>query len=117
MEYIKRIIKEIFSSVDTYFLVRQYFFSIAVFLFIVFSNPFNLKGFIFILLSTILYPFARITFDYAFSFLLGNTTFVLPVILMFFIKIAEFVFLYAFSMFIAPISIIFILIRNRVLNK
>lgn len=119
MEHIKRIIKEIFSSVDTYFLVRQYFFSIAVFLFWIFekSNVFNLKEFLFILLSTILYPFARITFDYVFSFLFGNTTFIFPIILMFFIKIAKFVLLYSFSIFIAPISIVFILIQNRVSNK
>lgn len=117
MENVKKIIKEIFSSVDRTFLFRQYFFAIVFFLIMMFGNFPSFSVLILLIINTILYPFARITFDSAFSFLIGNQIFILPIFLMFFIKIVKFILIYLFAIFIAPISIIYILMRNRIPNK
>ncbi|MCJ8342837.1 MAG: hypothetical protein MJH09_08330 [Cetobacterium sp.] len=117
MENIKKIIKEILTSIDKTFLFRQYFFAI-VFFFIMSSMGINsFYGYIVLIINTILYPFAVLTFDSAISFIMDNQVFILPVFLMIFVKILKFCLIYVFTILIAPISIIYILIRNRIPNK
>lgn len=120
MENLKKLIKELFQSVDKYFLTRQYFFAIIITLFIlkVESDDFSLLLLIYTTISMILYPFAKLTFNSAFSFIFGeNMIILLPLPLMILVKIAVSLLLYGFAIIIAPASMVYILIRNRYVCK
>lgn len=120
MDSVKKIIKELFQSVDKYYLCREYFFAIILYLFTmngvlmggVLSNLFSPVALL-SAINTILYPFAKLTLSLVCSFVLGNQIIILPLPVMFIGKIIISFFIYVFSIFISPISIGYILIRNR----
>ena len=119
MENINKIIIELFKSVDKYFLFRQYFFVIILYIYVMKCNLINNMGsnlFPFILYNTInaiLYPFAKLTFKGICSFIFGNKMIVLPFPIMIIFNLIISLFIYLFTLIIAPLSIGYILIRNR----
>lgn len=116
MEAIKRIV----GTVDRTYLVRAYIiggiFFVLWFLFIKAGAQDPIGFVIYILLgliTTALFPFAKLTWDELWRFAFGNTMFILPIIFLYPAKIVINALLWIFAFLIAPLGILYLAFRTR----
>ncbi|MCC0700333.1 hypothetical protein KGF42_13125 [Clostridioides sp. ZZV15-6383] len=113
---VKSILKEIFVSLNMKYLIKSYIISAVLTLIFLSSNIPSVGMFIIIMANAILFPFSALVYDDLFSLMMGNTLFIMPIVFIFLWKLIKVILLYTFAIFIAPLGIAYILIRNRVVK-
>lgn len=109
------LIKKIFSGVDRQYLVKSYIIS---FLFTAFLVNLSSEGAgypmppVLLIISMVLFPFAAIVWDDLMNTLMGGHVIVLPLIFLVMWKMMKILFLFMFSILIAPIGILYIYFAN-----
>jgi len=68
------------------------------------SNP-PFYMYVYYIVSTLLYPYARFAYENSAGYILGNNIFILPLPLMLLLKAGTMVLCWSFSIIIAPISL------------
>src|SRR5699024_10036312 len=115
MNKLTRFIYNIFSGVNTSYLVKSYFFSIII-TYLIFIGPIadiGSKGMaVYTIICGILFPFASIVWDDLTVIIMGDLVIILPWPIMLFWKALKLIFLFLFTPFIAPIGLIYIYIAN-----
>jgi hypothetical protein len=68
-------------------------------------------------INLILFPFATVVWDDLISLMTGGMVFILPLPIMLIWKVVKIALLYMFTIVIAPIGIIYILLSNKLRNR
>lgn len=109
-------IKNIFSQLDNSYLIRHYLYGALVFSLLLIASP-NLPVIIFMVISLLLYPLAMIVYDGIVGTLMGNNTIVTSVLVAVIWGVIKTVVIFTFSIFIAPIGIGYLYLRNNSMAK
>lgn len=111
-------VKNIFKSMDNSWLIRHYLFSFAFLIVLTIngkdSQSFFPIGFLFFLLSSLLYPFAMFVYESLINLIVGDNLFILPLIPMLIWKFVRFVFIFILAIPIGVIGFIYLYLK---LNK
>ena len=67
----------------------------------------------FVILLAVLYPFSALIWDEFITMMIGQYAFLIPIPILIIMKIIKVFLLFMFSIFLAPLGILYILIRNR----
>jgi len=109
-----KLIQRIFAGVNKSYLFKSYVISFIIGGFFLYSGSFSdIVGVVWVIISTILFPFATIVWDDFINTMMNGYSFSFSIILMIIWKIAKVFILYIFAILIAPIGIIYILIATR----
>lgn len=65
-----------------------------------------------VVISTLLYPYARLAYESVIGFLLGNNTFYVNALLMLAIKLTTMLLCWGFALFVAPFGLIYLYFCN-----
>lgn len=115
------LIKKMFAGVDSNYLAKSYLISIAMLGLIIYSNAvgntnesFGVQLFtwIYVILATLLFPFATVVYDDLINLIMGGHVIVLHVVIMLIYKMVKIGLLYAFAPIIAPIGFAYVYFRN-----
>lgn len=112
-----QIIAKTFGGLTRQYYVRQFIFGLIfpLFFFLFFSREVDLISvgmIIFVVVSTLLYPYARFVYEGMMSFILGENIFFVNAILLIGWKFATMVFCWNFALFIAPIGLAYLYYRH-----
>ena len=116
MEKFKVTFKQMILSVETKFWLKYYIISLILSIALIYKEP----SFQFILLSVasfFLYPFAILLYDSIINLFFGETTMIVPIIILIPYVMLKTALLYVFSIFIGPIGIIFLFIYSNYFRK
>lgn len=115
MNKLTRFIYNIFSGVNTSYLVKSYFFSIII-TYLIFIGPIadiGSKGMaVYTIICGILFPFASIVWDDLTGVIMGDWAIIFPLPIMLFWKALKLIFLFLLTPLIAPIGLIYIYFAN-----
>jgi len=108
-------LSRLFNGIDRQYLIKSYIISIiCTFLLWQIQQGSHTTGLmIFCGISLILFPFATVVWDDFISLMTGGMVLILPLPIMLIWKIVKITILYMFTIIIAPIGIIYILLVNR----
>ncbi|MFP3721964.1 hypothetical protein SFC57_24165 [Niallia circulans] len=108
-------ITKLFNGIEKQYLIRTYIISIiCTYLFWQTQEANHTLGLlIFCGLNLILFPFATIVWDDFISLMTGGMVLILPLPIMIIWKLFKIAFLYIFTIVVAPIGIIYILLVNK----
>lgn len=96
-----------FGGLTAQYLFRQYVFGIvmAILLFIVIPKM-NFGIGVFIVINTLLYPYARFVYETIIDFIIGDHFFILPIPVLFMWKTFTMIMVWGFAIFIAPVGLL-----------
>ena len=124
MKTLKLGLKNLFGGLDTKFLIKYYVISIICFILLI--NGWSAQGGFGIILgfisviNTILFPFAIIIWDVflekVITLIFGESTFILPIYGVLIYKIFRILILYVCAFLVAPLGIIYVIIKNKLLK-
>lgn len=108
-----RMIKKLLGTLDPSYLIRHYLFGILVFGFMIYSRQhhLDLREIIYLTASLVLYPFSMFVYDNIVAFLLGDNILIQAVIVKVIWVTIRTLFIFLFSIFIAPIGILYLLYK------
>lgn len=114
MEFVRRI----FGSVDRTYLVRAYVIGGAIFALHAAFLSNNSNGmapgmWVYMALSTLLFPFSKLVWDELKTLLMGQNMVFMNALLLFFFKLIINVVLWAAAIIIAPLGILYLWARTR----
>lgn len=109
-------IRNIFGQFNLSYLIKSYIIS-AIMTYVCWNHVFvdnpSFPKFL-LIINLLLFPFATIIYDTIVDLLSGGTVFILPIPILIFYKLFKILFLYMFAILLAPIGIIFLYIRSRI---
>ena len=121
MKILKLGLKKLFGGLDTKFLIKHYVISIICCIILI--NGWSAKGGFGVLLglviaiNTILFPFSIIFWDVflekIITLVFGDSTFILPIYGVLIYKILKILILYTCTFLVAPLGIIYVIIKNK----
>lgn len=111
----KHFITTVFRSLEPSYVVRQYVFGGILVGLLLFGSGGNIAPYLwrFSFISLILYPFAMFVYDSLVGLFMGETVFFANWFLVLIYSIAKIIFVFSFSIVIAPFGILYLYIRNR----
>ncbi|MEG2812809.1 MAG: hypothetical protein RR912_09920 [Clostridium sp.] len=110
-------VKKIFGSVDIGYLIKSYIFSIIM-IYLCLNDIDKSPSVVFVaILNGILFPFSALLWDTLSDLIMGNNMIILPLPMMLVWKFIKIFLLYIFAIIIAPLGIIYIIIRNKYFER
>lgn len=93
--------------------IRHFIFGVlisAFFIYISMQNPSGMKvvNVIFFIINALLYPYARFVYEQIISFIMGENVFFINAIVMLMAKVITMCLCWIFSIFIAPVGLIYL---------
>ncbi|PAE96719.1 hypothetical protein CHH70_01030 [Shouchella clausii] len=109
----------LFNGIDRQYLVKSYIISIVcTFLFWQIQDGNQSLGLIiFCGINLVLFPFATVVWDDFISLMTGGISIELPLLIFLMWKVFKIAILYVFTIIIAPLGIIYVLIANKLGNR
>lgn len=109
------IIQSMFKSIDLSYFIRHYLFSLTltILLYTISSTHASISFYIFLGLSFICYPFARIVYDTFIYFLMGDTVLIESILFSMSWFIIKTSLLFILSPLLAPIGLLILLIASQ----
>lgn len=109
----KEIIKKTFGGLTTQYYFRNLFFGLIITAFILYmeinaNRPTEWLFYLFILLSTFLYPYSRFVYENIVNFVMGQNTFFVNAFLLIFVKFITIMICWFFAIFIAPMGLAYL---------
>ncbi|KQU86728.1 hypothetical protein ASC78_03935 [Variovorax sp. Root318D1] len=106
-----------FGGLSRAYYLRQLVFSLcfaAFFFFVASRSPhaMTISMVIFLVVNTLLYPYARFVYEGVVGFVLGENTFYVNAILMLFVKALTMLLCWTFALFIAPVGLIYLYVHH-----
>lgn len=103
------VIQKTLGGLSLQYYFRHFFFGLLISGFVVFmslnsSHPTQIGMWLFIVISTFLYPYARFVYESIADFIMGSNVFFVNAIAMLITKFISMIMCWAFSLFIAPIG-------------
>lgn len=107
------VIEKTLGGLSPQYYFRQFFFGLLITAFFVYmsmhsSHPTPIGMWLFIAISTFLYPYSRFVYESSIGFIMGNNVFFVNAIAMLITKFITMVMCWAFSLFIAPIGLAYL---------
>ena len=108
------IIQKTFGGLSAQYYARQFIFGLIVSAFFYYmsthggKNEIQYGTLVFILINTLLYPYARFVYETVIDFFLGQNVFLVNAILMLIVKFITMTMCWAFSIFIAPVGLAYL---------
>lgn len=107
------IIQKTLGGLSPQYYFRQFFFGLLISVFLVFMSlnsphPTPIGMWLFIAVSTLLYPYSRFVYESIVDFIMGNNVFFVNAIAMLITKIFTMVMCWACSLFIAPVGFVYL---------
>ena len=112
MEKVNYVVKDLVGSVDRRYLIKSYIIGIAVTILAIGGGASGVT-FILVIISGILFPFSALVWDEFIDLMMGGYFIVLPLPIMLMWKLVKILLLFGFAIFIAPLGILYILLRNK----
>lgn len=106
-------IKNVISSVDRRYLIKCYIISIII-AFLAISGGVSGFTFFFVIISAVLFPFSALVWDELIGLMMSGNFIVLPLPIMIIWKFVKVLLLFGFAIFIAPLGILYLSIRNKI---
>ena len=115
----------LFGGIDRTFLVRSYLIAAAfsaVYLYMYYGSEtdssvggirVNAPLISFLIVNSLLFPFSKLLYNELRGFVFGDSLFIMPVIVLYPAKLIINTALFAFSMFLAPIGLLYVWWRTR----
>jgi len=109
----------LFKGLTKEYYFRQLFFAFVmfgVFLYLIINNQTEKSITFFIVymfINTLLYPYARFTYESVVDFILGNNIFFVNAVFMLIAKVITMVICWAFAIYIAPIGLLLIYLYQK----
>ncbi|WP_066229025.1 hypothetical protein [Metabacillus fastidiosus] len=110
---------KLFNGIDRGYLIKSYIVAV-IFTYLLWQTQegnHSLTLIIFCGVNLILFPFASVVWDDLISLMTGGMVVILPLPFLIIWKLIKIFLLYTFTIIIAPIGIIYILLANRLRNK
>lgn len=106
-----------FGGLSAAYYFRQFVFGLCLagfFVFVASRSPhaMPLEMAVFLVVSTLLYPYARFVYEGVFNFLLGENRFYVNAVLMLFVKLITMLVCWTFAIFIAPVGLIYLYVHH-----
>lgn len=111
----KVFIQKTFGGLNKNYLIRQYLFGLIILIFSIVTYPVSSKNYsfyLFFFIAWALYPYARFVYESIVNYILGDNIIFSNIILFLFVKIITMFLCFAFSIFIAPIGLIYLYFVN-----
>jgi hypothetical protein len=117
VSFLKNIFNKTFGGLSSRYYVRQLFFAsifFVLFLYVVHrtNKPIDIYFIAFLLISTLLYPYARFVYESIVEFIMGDNIFSLNVLLMLCFKLCTMNLCWVLAMFISPIGLAYLYYQN-----
>ncbi len=115
----KQLVIDAFAGIDKGYYLRHFIFGLAIAAFFLLLAPqFRSDKAMIILLAinTLLYPYAHVVYDDVMGFIMGDNKFYINAIVFMVLKFWRMLILFIFSIFIAPLGLIYLAFyhhRNR----
>lgn len=110
-------IKSVFRELEPAYVIKNYITSAIIVLITLFSIDFTdfaiMIAFLLILISALLFPFSAFVWDSITSIMMGNSIIYMPLPILVIWKGTKIIMLFYFAIFIAPLGIIYLLIKNK----
>lgn len=104
-----------FKGLKPSYYFRHLFFAavFAIFMIVVSWEVQTTSFMIWIVINALLYPYARLVYETVMGFLMGETVYYLPIIILFMWRFFIFLVVFMFSIFIAPIGLLILYFYHR----
>lgn len=104
------LIRKTFGGLSAAYYVRNLLFALIFLIFFILifsrsSQPAPIGAMVFLVVSTLLYPYARFVYESIAGFVMGNNVFFVNAIVMLFVKLFTMAMCWAFAIFIAPVGL------------
>ena len=109
----KSAVKTIFSGLEISYMVKNYFFAIAVVLLAIYGGMNSFWGICWLILGCIFFPFAMVVYDTILSLLMGNSVIIVPFIFRIMWVLLKTILMVIAAPVIAPLGIVYIYLRSR----
>lgn len=111
------IIRKTLGGLTPSYYFRQLAFGLLVSLFFILifkqSAELPFAMYLFLIVSTLLYPYSRFVYESVVDFITGNNVFIVNAFVLLFTKAVTMSLCFTFAIFIAPIGLIYLYIRNN----
>lgn len=106
-----------FGGLSRPYYLRQFFFGLLFVAFFLFMASRSSSGVPFaaavvMALNALLYPYSRFVYESVVGFIMGNNVFFVNAFAMLFVKLLTMALCFAFAVFIAPIGLLYLYVRN-----
>lgn len=112
------LLQKTFGGLSTQYYIRQLIFGILIAAFVYYmstqgGNQSIQPGMmLFIIVSTFLYPYARFVYESVIGYIMGENIFFMNAILMLIVKFITMTLCWAFSIFIAPVGLLYLYFQH-----
>ena len=104
--------RKTFGGLNLAYYLRHLVFGVAFAALIVFSiysnRSIDFWTYLFIIVNTLLYPYSRFVYEQVMGFILGNTVFVFPIIILMMAKVFTMALCWFLAIFIAPLGLAYL---------
>lgn len=107
------VIQKTFGGLSVQYLIRSFIFGAGISIFFIFTAANSTHGIpisllLLSIINALLYPYARFVYESTVDYMIGNNRFFVNAILMLFVKLMTMILCWGFSIFIAPIGLIYL---------
>ncbi|HDU5650676.1 hypothetical protein [Serratia marcescens] len=109
------VLAKTFGGLSTAYYVRQFVFGLVISGLILYvatrdldAHPLQWGLVVFLVINTVLYPYARFVYESVIGFIMGNNIFWVNALLMLFVKLITMVICWSFAIFIAPVGLAYL---------
>lgn len=111
-------IRMTFGGLSAHYYLRQLFFGALITAFVIWmalqgKSSLQLNMIVFPLICMLLYPYSRFVYEQVVGFIMGSNVFFGNAIVVLIAKAFTMLLCYAFSIFVAPIGLLYLYFRNR----
>jgi hypothetical protein len=117
MDNIILFVKKLFRSIEPKFLIRSYLISVAMLYISYKTFVVSFGSAVFVVVNAILFPFAYLVWNELVLLIMGNNVLYLNTLIMAVWKFLKIVCIFMFTIFIAPIGILYIYIRTSLMQR
>ncbi|MGP5191849.1 hypothetical protein [Vreelandella alkaliphila] len=114
------ILTDTFGGLSVSYYFRQFSFGLAISALLYFvitqgqgAEQMQVAMWPFLILNTLLYPYARFSYEQVVGFVMGNNTFYIPIIIMLPVKLFTIIMCWGWAILIAPFGLIYLYFYHR----
>lgn len=116
------VLAKTFGGLTPQYYFRQLLFGVAFATFFFFmpkhgSQSFQIGIAIFVVISTLLYPYSRFVYESIVNFIVGENVFFVNAFVMLFVKLLTMALCFSFAIFIAPVGLAYLYYHNSKVER